>query len=128
MPLLLGSIFCSFLVGIVTPTQAYLMGKTFSTFTDFGAGKITEQEFKCNLGRYCVYFIVLGAVCWITTAGLFAGWVIFGELQGRSARDRLFNALVDRDIEWFDQRKDGVAALTTRLHGYVDSCPLPNFN
>jgi ATP-binding cassette subfamily B (MDR/TAP) protein 1 len=119
LPLLLGAIFCSMLVGIVTPAQAYLMGKVFSTFARFGAGQISEQEFKHNLGLYCVYFVVLGAICWIFTAALFAGWVIFGELQARSARDRLFNALVDRDMEWFDKRKDGVAALTTRLQGFV---------
>jgi ATP-binding cassette subfamily B (MDR/TAP) protein 1 len=124
--LFLASFFCSFLVGIVTPTQAYLMGKIFSAFAKFGAGQISEQDFKQSIGSYCVYFVMLGAICWVFTAGLFAGWVTFGELQARSARDRLFNALVDRDIEWFDQRTDGVAALSTRLHGFVDSYPLHN--
>jgi hypothetical protein len=119
LPLLLGAIFCSVLVGIVTPAQAYLMGKVFSTFARFGAGQMSEHDFTHSLSLYCVYFVVLGAVCWVFTAGLFAGWVVFGELQARSARDRLFNALVDREMEWFDQRKDGVAALTTRLQGLV---------
>jgi ATP-binding cassette subfamily B (MDR/TAP) protein 1 len=118
LPVLLASIFCSVLVGLVTPIQAYLMGKVFSTFAKFGVGQMTENDFKHDLGLYCIYFVVLGAVCWLFTIGLFAGWVIFGELQARSARDRLFNALVDRDIEWFDQRKDGVAALATRLQGF----------
>lgn len=117
LPLLILSLICSIIVGIVTPAQAYLMGKVFSNFTKFGSGQIKESEFKHNEVLYSIYFIIIGGICWFFSTMMYAGWIMFGELQARSARERLFNALIERDIEWFDQRKDGVGALTGRLQG-----------
>jgi ATP-binding cassette subfamily B (MDR/TAP) protein 1 len=115
IPVLILSVLFSVIVGVITPFQAYLMGKVFSNFAQFGAGTLSEDEFKRGLTTYNIYFLLLGAVCWLFSSALFTSWMLFGELQARSARERLFNALLKRRIEWFDQKKDGLGALTTRM-------------
>jgi ATP-binding cassette subfamily B (MDR/TAP) protein 1 len=85
----------------------------------FAAGTTPESTFKHDMQIYCIAFVGLGTFSWIATAGFFACWVLVGELQARSARVRLFGALIDRRMEWFDQRKDGTGAMTTKLQSFV---------
>jgi ATP-binding cassette, subfamily B (MDR/TAP), member 1 len=116
-PFLIFSILCSIIVGIVTPLQYYLLGRLFTSFAQFGAGAQSENGFKEDLARYNIYYVLLGGLLWLFSSSMFAGWVLFGELQGRSARERLFNGLVNRPIDWYDQRQDGIGALMTKLQG-----------
>lgn len=78
---------------------------------------MTKESFDSKLLTLIIWFIVLGAASWIFGAITFAAWSIFGDMQARGAREHIFDALVEQDIEWFDQRKDGVGALTARLQG-----------
>ncbi|KAF2437037.1 P-loop containing nucleoside triphosphate hydrolase protein [Tothia fuscella] len=119
LPVFFLALTSSVIVGIVVPVQSYLIGKLFTVFADFGAGKSDKATFSHKLNNYCIYFVILGGAQWLFSAILYANWAIFGDLQARSARDRIFTALVDREIEWFDQRKDGVAALSTRIQGFI---------
>jgi ATP-binding cassette subfamily B (MDR/TAP) protein 1 len=119
LPVLIVALICAICTGAITPVQSWLMGKLFTSFANFGSGQIDGPKFKHDLARYNTYFIILGAGQWFFSASMYANWMMFGDLQARSARDRIYNALVDRDIEWFDRRKDGVSALTTRLQGFV---------
>jgi ATP-binding cassette subfamily B (MDR/TAP) protein 1 len=42
-------------------------------------------------------------------------FLTFGELQARSARTRVFETLIKKDIGWFDTRETGVAAFLPRI-------------
>jgi hypothetical protein len=108
------------LVGAVTPVQSYLLGRVFGNFAKYAGGTVSESQFKHDMLVYNLYFVGLGTISWVFTTLYFAGWVLFGELQARSARGRLFKALLDRKIEWFDQRKDGMGAMTTKLQRRVN--------
>lgn len=66
-----------------------------------------------------LWFVALGTVCWVFNSIFFAGWVVFGELQGRSARERVFAALIGREIGWFEMREDGVGALNAKVQRFV---------
>lgn len=101
--------------GLVVPTQAFILGKLFSAFASYGGGTITESSFMDTVSKYCVYLVALGSAAWALQGGYFTSWMIFGELQAKSARDRLFNGLIERDMEWYDMRKNGIGALATRL-------------
>ena len=48
---------------------------------------------------------------WLASSTFYALFLVFGELQARSARERMFEALLQKDIAWYDTRKGGVAAL-----------------
>ena len=118
LPFLLSGLFFSLASGAVVPINSFIIGKLFALFTAFGAGNITPGQFAHSVARYIVYIIVLAAGCWLFNFLAFFCWHVFGDLQARSARERLFNALLLRRIEWYDRRKDGVEALTTRILTY----------
>ncbi|TLD18768.1 Nitrogen metabolite repression protein [Venturia nashicola] len=119
VPILMFAVFCSILASSIPALQAYLLGKIFATFARFGAGAWTEVEFRQDLARYDTYLICLGASRWFSSGGMFAGWTWFGTLQARSARERLFVGLAKHPLSWFDQRQDGMGALTTEMHRHT---------
>ena len=107
------------LVGAVTPVQSYLLGRVFGIMAEYVAGTVTEAKFKKDVQTYNIVFVGLGTASWIFTSAFFFCWVVFGELQSRGARQRLFKALLARKMEWYDQRKDGMGAMTTKLQSFV---------
>ena len=101
--------------GIIIPVLALLLGQIFDTFTDFGAGKINGTELTNKVSQNTIYLVALATVSWVLNGSYYMFWVIFGELQAKSARDKLFNGMLDKEMKWFDMRKAGVSAMIPRL-------------
>jgi ATP-binding cassette, subfamily B (MDR/TAP), member 1 len=99
--------------GAVIPIQAYIVGQLTQQLANYGTGSETGAGFKSESNRYVIWLVFLGSASWLANSGFFLSWVIFGELQARSARQKLFNSLIKREFEWFDKRKDGVGPLAT---------------
>ncbi|KAL8857899.1 MAG: hypothetical protein Q9178_005518 [Gyalolechia marmorata] len=105
--------------GVVSPVMSYLLGKVFDCFTSFGAGRYGGSELVRNVSRYALGITVLGTASGILHAGYFGFWLVFGELQAKGARDSLFGSMLEKDMEWYDMRKDGVEALIQRLQTQI---------
>lgn len=105
--------------GAVTPVLSYLLGKVFGCFTDFGAGKYDGAELVKKVSKYGIGLTGLGAGSGLLHTGYFGLWLVFGELQAKCARDSLFAGMLEKDMEWYDMRKDGVEALIQRLQTYA---------
>ncbi|KAL8687793.1 MAG: hypothetical protein Q9224_005048, partial [Gallowayella concinna] len=118
LPLILGLIL-SVLSGVVSPVQSYLLGKVFDCFTKFGAGKYAGSELIDQVSKYTLGVTGLGVASGLLHAGYFAFWLIFGELQAKCARDSLFDGMLEKDMEWYDMRKDGIEALIQRLQTQI---------
>ncbi|KAL9589874.1 MAG: hypothetical protein Q9203_001329 [Teloschistes exilis] len=101
--------------GVIAPVLSYLLGKVFDSFTSFGAGKSDGPELIRKVSKYCIGLTALGAASGILHAGYFGFWLVFGELQAKCARDSLFAGMLEKDMEWYDMRKDGTEALIQRL-------------
>jgi ATP-binding cassette subfamily B (MDR/TAP) protein 1 len=99
--------------GAVIPIQAYIVGQLSQQLVNYGTGSETGIGFKSESKRYVIWLVLLGSASWLVNSGFFISWVIFGELQARSARQKLFSSLIEREFEWFDKRKDGVGSLAT---------------
>jgi ATP-binding cassette subfamily B (MDR/TAP) protein 1 len=112
---LLPALIFSLLSGTVVPMNSFLVGKIFSKFTAYGEGQISVEEFKKEVVKYILYIVAMGAGCWLCNAMAYTLWHTFGGIQGHCARERVFDALIDRPMEWYDRRKDGVKGLSTRL-------------
>ena len=110
------AIFVSIAAGAAGPALSIFVGKIFNSFADFAGGKITEQEFENQLVKDSLYLAALGLVSFLSSAGSFAAWVIFGEMQARSCRAILFDGLMERPISWYDTRKSGAKALVARVN------------
>ncbi len=101
--------------GVVSPVLSYLLGRVFDCFTNFGIGKYGGPELIKNVSKYALGVTGLGVASGVLHAGYFGFWLMFGELQAKGARDSLFGSMLEKDMEWYDMRKDGVEALIQRL-------------
>ena len=119
LPTLITAILFSMLAGATAPINAWVQGKIFESFSLLGAGQLTGEELYNGDRKYVLYFVGLAAATWVVNAGEFSCWMTFGELQAKSARDRLFHGLLEKDIEWYDLRKHGIGALLPRLQAQI---------
>ena len=109
------AILLSVLSGVIVPTLAVLLGQIFDAFTSYGAKHISEPDFLAEVLRCEVGLIALGCASGILNAIYFMSWLTFGELQAKYAREKLFEALSEKDMAWYDTRKTGVETLVSRL-------------
>lgn len=119
LPVLLLGIFTSLCAGAVGAINAYIQGKVFKSFIDLGAGTVTGQQLYDNDKKYVLYFVALAGGSWVLHGVGFFLWVCFGELQAKSARDRLFLSLLEKEVEWYDLRTTGIGALLPRLQAQI---------
>ncbi|OCL04888.1 P-loop containing nucleoside triphosphate hydrolase protein [Glonium stellatum] len=110
-----GAIFFAVIAGLILPGQSLLFGLVFNQFANYRSGRISGPALLINVSKYSVYMTALGAGCWFSNALYFMFWLSFGELQARSARDRVFRNLISKDIIWYDMRKNGVGAFLPRV-------------
>lgn len=108
-------IFLSILSGIIVPAFALFLGNIFDSFTKFGAGSLDGSSLQVNISQYAIYLVALGLASWVLNGLYFAFWLVFGELQARSGRDKLFSGILQKEMQWFDTRDAGIAALIIRL-------------
>jgi len=101
--------------GVVIPALAFFLGQIFNCFSKYGSDQLTGRELTQKTTHYCAYLAGLGSASWLLNGGYFMFWILFGELQARSMRNRVYQAMLDKDLEWFDTHKDGMGALIPRL-------------
>ena len=114
IPLLLG-LLLSICSGIIIPALSIFLGRLFDSFTDFGAGRLSGPGLVSKVSRNAIYLVGLGSASWLLNGCYFMSWLVFGELQAKSVRDKLFDGLLQKDMEWYDLRKAGVGAMIPRL-------------
>jgi len=115
LPSLIIGLVSAVICGVAAPAQSLLLGKAFGLFSKYATGNISGDDLLLQEKRYVYYMLAIGLGSWVAHFVFFTCWLAFGELQAKSARDRLFNGLLLKEIEWYDQRKNGVAALISRL-------------
>ena len=101
--------------GIVIPALAIFLGKIFDTFSDFGAGTISGSDLTRQTSLNALYLLGLGTASWLLNGSYFMFWLLFGELQAKNVREKLFDGMLQKDMEWYDTRKSGVSAMVPRL-------------
>ncbi|KAF2868020.1 multidrug resistance protein-like protein 2 [Massariosphaeria phaeospora] len=110
LPVLSIAFFTATVSALTLPAMAVLYGLMFRQFAEFGSGKIAGDVLLRNISKYCIYLTGVVSLNWLSNSIYFAMFLTFGELQARSARDRMFNALIQKDMAWYDTRQSGVAA------------------
>lgn len=114
-PTLTIALILSIISGIVIPAVSIFLGKIFNLFTEYASGKISGHVLVSKVSINCIALVAIGVGSWALNGGYFMFWLVFGELQAKSVRDRLFDGLMQKDMEWYDMRKNGVSALIPRL-------------
>jgi ATP-binding cassette subfamily B (MDR/TAP) protein 1 len=110
LPVILCGFVGALLAALSLPIFSILYGLIFKQYTNYGAGKTDNDGIMSNVSRICIILTGVATFTWITQSAYFFFFLVFGELQARSARNRIFDALIRKDMTWFDMRESGVAA------------------
>ncbi|KAJ4992694.1 ABC a-pheromone efflux pump [Stagonosporopsis vannaccii] len=100
------------------PIFSIVYGLIFGAYSDHGAGRTNGDELLSEVSRLCLILVGVAAANWVFNSIFFFLFLLFGELQAKSARIRIFNVLIQKDMAWFDMRESGIAAFlpTIQLH------------
>ena len=100
--------------GIIIPALALFLGTIFDAFTAFGAGTIDGNLLMTKVSTNAIFLVALGGAGWVLNGTYFAFWVVFGELQAKAAREKLYQGMLEREMSWYDTRKTGIHAMVPR--------------
>uniref|UniRef100_A0AAR2JHI7 ATP-binding cassette, sub-family B (MDR/TAP), member 4 n=1 Tax=Pygocentrus nattereri TaxID=42514 RepID=A0AAR2JHI7_PYGNA len=109
-PYMVVGVFCAIINGGIQPAFAVIFSKMVAVFTEEDANIVRERS---NL--FSLMFAVIGVVSFIA---LFLQGFCFGkagEILTMKLRYRAFKAMMRQDLGWYDDPKNSVGALTTRL-------------
>ncbi|XP_072010354.1 ATP-dependent translocase ABCB1 isoform X3 [Engystomops pustulosus] len=108
-PYFVVGIICALINGATQPAFAIIFSKIIGVFT----GEESEVRSKSNM--FCLLFLALGAVSFIT---FFLQGFTFGkagEILTTRLRLLTFKSMLRQEMGWFDNKKNSTGALTTRL-------------
>ena len=105
----------SLLSSLVRPTAAIFFGKVFGSLTAFAAGSSTAQETLHSVASSCIVLVGVGGASWIIEAIFLGSWMHFGELQAKCVRHKMFEGMLDKEMEWYDSQQNGIGSLLIRM-------------
>jgi ATP-binding cassette subfamily B (MDR/TAP) protein 1 len=111
LPIFTGALLSAITAAASLPVFAIIYGLIFRDYTDYGAGELSSHALRTSVTRYCLILTGITSLNWIVNSFYFFFFLTFGELQARSARNRIFDALMRKDIAWYDTRETGIEAL-----------------
>ncbi|PSN70222.1 P-loop containing nucleoside triphosphate hydrolase protein [Corynespora cassiicola Philippines] len=110
VPVLVAALAAAVISALTLPAIVIVFGRIFGQFAEFGAGKITGTVLMHRTSENCIYLVALAAGNWLANSAYLTLFFVFGELQARSARDKIFDALTQKDMAWYDTRESGMTA------------------
>jgi ATP-binding cassette subfamily B (MDR/TAP) protein 1 len=110
LPILSGALLSAIIAAASLPVFAIMYGLIFGLYTDYGAGKIDSSTFRDGVTRHCLILTGIASLNWLANSFYFFFFLTFGELQARSARYKIFNTLIHKDMSWYDTRTTGITA------------------
>lgn len=110
VPFLLIAIIGALVAAAAMPAFAVVYGFVFRDYTDFGAGKTDSDTFLGNVTRNCIILTGIVASNWIGNSFYHVFILTFGELQAKSAREHIFDALLKKTISWYDTQESSIIA------------------
>jgi ATP-binding cassette subfamily B (MDR/TAP) protein 1 len=103
------------LSGALKPISSIFYGNIFGALTNYGAGVLTGRETLHTVSIWCIAITALGVATWLSEGIFLCSWMVFGELQAKSVREKMFMGLLSKDIQWYDLRRDGIGSLLIRI-------------
>ncbi|RDW73324.1 hypothetical protein BP6252_07231 [Coleophoma cylindrospora] len=107
------------LTGLVRPVPSIFFGYIFQVLTEYGADHLNPRDTKQQVSKWCMALAITAIVTWLFNGMLLSVWMVFGELQAKSVREKLFAGLLEKEMEWYDMRKDGMGPLLIRIQTQV---------
>lgn len=130
LAVLIPAILLTILAGALKPAITILLGCVFDELSSFGAGNATGNKLQQNVSIWCIALTGLGVATMVVNGVFFSLWMVFGEMQARSVRDKAFVSMLEKEMEWYDLRAEGIGPLLVRIQTCVklefNSCVVNN--
>jgi ATP-binding cassette subfamily B (MDR/TAP) protein 1 len=110
--LLLGTIAAA-AAGACSPLMTVIFGKMIDTFTIYGSGGSTKDQFQADINYYALFFIYLAIVVFICTYTYMSTFQWVGAKSAHKIRNLYLQSLLKQEIAWFDNIGSG--EVTTRI-------------
>jgi hypothetical protein len=115
LKVLIPAVLLTIIAGAMKPAITIFLGQIFEDLASFGSGSITGDELLKSVSLWCTALTGLGVATMLVNGGFFGLWLIFGEMQAKTVRDRSFLCMLEKDMEWYDLREDGIGSLLVRI-------------
>uniref|UniRef100_A0A3B3R1Z2 ATP-binding cassette, sub-family B (MDR/TAP), member 4 n=1 Tax=Paramormyrops kingsleyae TaxID=1676925 RepID=A0A3B3R1Z2_9TELE len=109
-PYMVVGIFCAIINGGMQPAFAVIFSKIIAVFAEPDL-----EQVKLKSSFFSIMFAVIGGVSFITMFLQGFSFGKAGEILTMRLRYRAFKAMLRQEMGWFDEPKNSVGALTTRL-------------
>ena len=111
VPILMLAVFTSLAVAGLKVILSVVLGRIFNDISSFSTGALTGSQTFSRVSGCCAFIAALGAGTWLANAAFLVLWVLFGELQGTAARNKVYISLAGKNMIWFDTQAEGVSSL-----------------
>jgi ATP-binding cassette subfamily B (MDR/TAP) protein 1 len=103
--------------GALLPLMNLIFGKTVTTFTDFGTGKISPAEFRSQSTSWTLWFIYLFLARFFLTYIWTVTLNISALRTTKTLRIDFLRQTLRQDIAFFDQSSNGAIAIQITTNG-----------
>ena len=115
VPILVLAVISTILAAGTQALNAMFLGFLFQAVTDFGSGELGADDAKAEVVKWCLILCAVAAGNGLGFVGFLGFWTTFGELQAKEIRSMLAKSLIDREMDWFDTRQDGISSMLARM-------------
>lgn len=110
VPVFSAAILSATIAAATLPAFSIIYGLIFEAYSEFGAGTLDRSQLLGKVTSYCLILTGVASFNWIANSIYFFLFLAFGELQAKSARKKVFGAIIQKDMAWYDTRENGIAA------------------
>ncbi|KAF3258027.1 hypothetical protein TWF132_011886 [Orbilia oligospora] len=104
---------------VVLPISSILLGHVFAEFALYGRGEVTAPDLLPRVSEWIKYYVFLAGGGWLAYGAFYCSWMWFGELQAESARAEIYQALMAKELEWFDNTEHEILRVANRCHTQI---------
>ena len=100
--------------GCVFPTFGVTMAKVLFAYF-YGDQEVDGKTLRSEANFWILIMVILGVVTFVTAFGKLMGFGIVGENVTLNMRKKLYYAILQKDIGWFDKRENAPGVLSSVL-------------
>ncbi|CCF41210.1 multidrug resistance protein [Colletotrichum higginsianum] len=125
LPTLVAGIFATCMCADLRTAFAVVIGQMFQIISNYGSEVSGSSDTITQASQLSITICCLGAGILVGNAVVLSSWVVFGELQAKSARTSVFSRLLAHEMSWYDMRTDGIPGLLARTEANVPGLWVP---
>ena len=103
----LPAIFMSIISGGIAPYMTFVVGQAFDAFSQFSLSEPSREDrvaLRREVGIVAIQLVALGVAVLALSSATSALWICTGERNLMRLRTRIYDAVMDKSMEWFESK------------------------